>query len=459
MEKGQQLIQENISTRRTVLLLAWPAILEQVMQTMVSYVDTAMVGSMGVNAAGSVTINTTLLWLMNGIISGPATGFSVLTAIAVGEKNEEKIRKIMRQTVTTMMVLGGLMLLVMEALVPFYARIMGAEAVIIPEAKIYLCIIGFSFPFQIFLAISSGVVRGTGDTKTPMIYNVSFNLINIVLNYFLIYPVGNVKLMGFTVRTFGLGLGVRGAALGTAGAAVIAGLLMLRVLFSAKRTNHISLKESYRIDKPVMKQMLNLSVPLIFERVSVSVGQILSTALATGLGTAALTAHQLANTAESMCYMPAFGFGVAVTTLVAQSKGAGREDLKREYSRICMTYDIGVMCVMASLLYIFAPQLMGFFIADAAVIKAGAALLRIQAFAEPCLAINYVATGIMKGEGDAKWPFYISMIGMWLVRVPLSFLFIKGMHLSLNYLWIAMACDWVCRTIVCIIRLKKGSQR
>lgn len=455
MEKGQQLVQENISTRRTVLLLAWPAILEQVMQTMVSYVDTAMVGSMGVNAAGSVTINTTLLWLINGIISGPATGFSVLTAIAVGEKNEEKIRKIMRQAVTTMLILGAVILLAMEALVPFYAKMMGAEAAIIPEAKAYLCIIGFSFPFQILLAISSGVVRGTGDTKTPMIYNVSFNLINIVLNYFLIYPVGSVKLMGFTVRTFGLGLGVRGAALGTAGAAVIAGLLMLRVLFSTKRENCISLRESYRIDRPVMKQMLNLSVPLIFERVSVSVGQILSTALATGLGTAALTAHQLANTAESMCYMPAFGFGVAVTTLVAQSKGAGRDDLKREYSRLCMVYDIGVMCVMASLLYVFAPQLMGFFIADAAVIKAGASLLRIQAFAEPCLAINYVATGIMKGEGDAKWPFYISIIGMWLVRVPLSFLFIKAMNLGLDFLWVAMACDWVCRTIVCVIRLKK----
>lgn len=447
--------EQEVSTHRTVWLLAWPAILEQVMQTMVSYVDTAMVGSMGVNAAGSVTVNTTLIWLMNGIISGPATGFSVLTALAVGEGNAEKVRKIMRQAVTAMLLLGAAMLLFMEVLAPFYAAAMGAEPDIIPDAKAYLAIIGFSIPFQILLAVSSGVVRGAGDTKTPMFYNMSFNLINILLNYLLIYPVGSVKLMGLTVPTFGLGMGVRGAALGTAGAAAVAGLLMLRVLFSPKRTYFISRHGSYQIDRPAMRQMLNLSIPLVFERVSISVGQILTAALATGLGTAALTAHQLANTAESMCYMPAFGFGVAVTTLVAQSKGAGREDLKREYAHICMIYDVAVMCVMAALLYAFAPQLMGFFIADAAVIRAGAALLRIQAFAEPCLAINYVATGIMKGEGDAKWPFYISIIGMWLVRVPLSFLFIKGMGLGLNFLWVAMACDWVCRTIVCVIRLKK----
>ena len=455
-QKITEITERGASTHKTVLLLAWPAILEQVMQTMVSYVDTAMVGSMGVYAAGSVTVNTTLLWLMTGILSGPATGFSVLAAMAVGEGNEEKVRRIMRQAVTAMLFLGAAMLLLMEALVPFYASMMGAEPAIIPDAKAYLAIIGFSIPFQILLAVSSGVVRGTGDTKTPMFCNVSFNLINIVLNYLLIYPAGSVKLMGLTVPTFGLGLGVRGAALGTAGAAAIAGLLMLRVLFSSKRAYHISRRGSYRIDGSVMRQMLDLSIPIVFERVSISVGQILTAALATGLGTAALTAHQLANTAESMCYMPAFGFGVAVTTLVAQSKGAGREDLKREFARICMIYDVAIMCVMAALLYAFAPQLMGFFIADAAVIRAGAALLRIQAFAEPCLAINYVATGIMKGEGDAKWPFYISIIGMWLVRVPLSFLFIKGMGLGLNFLWVAMACDWVCRTIVCVIRLKKG---
>lgn len=73
---------------------------------------------------------------------------------------------------------------------------------------------------------AAAFVRGLGDTKTPMLYNILFNLLNIVLNYLLIYPVGSVKLMGFTVKTIGLGLGVRGAALGTSGGALIAGLLM-----------------------------------------------------------------------------------------------------------------------------------------------------------------------------------------------------------------------------------------
>ena len=449
----------KVSTRKTVLLLAWPAILEQVMQTMVSYVDMAMVGSMGVNAAASVTVNTSLLWMINGIISGPATGFSVLTATAVGRKDPEKVKKIMRQAVIAMLLLGLVMLLLIEGLAQFFAKIMGAEPEIIPDAKAYLMIIGFGIPFQILLAVCSGIVRGMGDTKTPMIYNITFNLINIVLNYLLIYPVGNVKLMGFSVKTIGMGLGVRGAALGTTGGAVIVGVLMLRVLFSKRREISIAMKEDYRVDKPIMRQMLNLSLPLVFERISISFGQTLTAALATGLGTAALTAHQLANTGESMCYMPAFGFGIAVTTLVAQSEGAGREDLKKEYSKFCMVYDLGIMCVMATLMYIFAPQLMGFFIADAAVIKAGAALLRIQAFAEPCLAVNYVATGIMKGEGDTKWPFLIAIIGMWGVRLPLSFLFIKGLGLGLNFLWIAMACDWLCRAGICVIRLKRHGRQ
>ena len=223
MQKEQQLIKENSSTRKTVLLLAWPAILEQIMQTMVSYVDMAMVGSMGVNAAASVTINTSLLWMINGIIWGPVTGFSVLTATAVGQNNPEKVKKIMRQAMTAMLLLGLIMLTLIEGIAQFFARVMGAEPDIIPDARGYLMLIGFGIPFQIMLAVCSGLVRGLGDTKTPMLYNVLFNLINIVLNYLLIYPVGSVKLMGFTVRTIGLGLGVRGAALGTSGGALIAG--------------------------------------------------------------------------------------------------------------------------------------------------------------------------------------------------------------------------------------------
>ena len=124
-----------------------------------------------------------------------------------------------------------------------------------------------------------------------------------------------------------------------------------------------------------------------------------------------------------------------------------------------MIYDLIIMCTMAALMYVFAPQLMGFFIADAAVIKAGAVLLRIQTFAEPCLAINFVATGIMRGEGDTKWPFLIAVIGMWAVRLPLSFLFVKGFGLGLEFLWVAMACDWISRAALCWIRLKKGRRR
>ena len=468
MNKGQvqgetieapDVAQPKISTRKTVLLLAWPAILEQIMQTMVSYVDLAMVGSMGVNAAASVTINTSLLWMINGIIWGPVTGFSVLAATALGQNDPEKVKKIMRQAMTAMLLLGLLMLALIEGLAQFFARVMGAEADIIPDARAYLMLIGFGIPFQIMLAVCSGLVRGLGDTKTPMLYNILFNLLNIVLNYLLIYPVGSVKLMGFTVKTIGLGLGVRGAALGTSGGALIAGLLMLRVLFSKRRAISIRGRDDYRPDKVIVRQMLYLSVPVIFERISISFGQILASALATGLGTAALAAHQLANTGESICYMPAFGFGIAVTTLVAQSAGAGREDLKHEYARLCMIYDLIIMCTMAALMYVFAPQLMGFFIADAAVIKAGAVLLRIQTFAEPCLAINFVATGIMRGEGDTKWPFLIAVIGMWAVRLPLSFLFVKGFGLGLEFLWVAMACDWISRAALCWIRLKKGRRR
>lgn len=456
MSKYINPLDNSISQRKIVLIMAWPVIVEQILQTMVNYIDTAMVGSLGVDATAAVSINTTLIWLINGIIMGISTGFSVPIAQAIGEGNAEKAKAILRQAMLGMLVFGLGMSAILEiALVPIYARIMGAEEAIIGPAQHYLSIIGASIVFEVFLAVSSAIVRGMGNTKTPMLYNILLNCINVLMNFIFIYPTRMVDILGHSMKIYGFGMGVEGAAIGTLIATVVSGMLMLSVLFSKKNTVHISIKDKYRFNRNIMRTAVIIGIPIVFERISISSGQILTTAFATSLGTAALAAHQLANTAESICYMPATGFGVAITTLVAQSIGADRPELAKKYSNLCLKYNIIIMCVMATLMFAFAPKLMGIFIDDVAVITAGAALLRIQAFAEPCLAVNYVFTGVMKGTGDTRWPFYISIIGMWLVRIPLAFILIKVLNYGLTAMWVAMAIDWYVRTIVCFVRMKK----
>lgn len=445
----------SVSKRKIILMMVWPSVVEQVLMTLVNYIDTAMVGSLGVNATAAVSVNTALVWVANGILFGISGGISVLVGRTIGEKKLDKTRNVIKQGLIYIFTVGIAMTLVAEFLVvPFYARAMGVEADIINDARSYLMIVSMGLTFQLMLLVSSAVLRSMGNTKTPMKYNIAMNIINVVLNLLLIYPTRDISLLGTSFTMPGAGLGVRGAALATLIANVIAGSLMITTLYSKKNPVNISTKDKITFDRQIAKEVSKLGVPLIFERLSMNIGQIVLTFIVTGLGTYALASHNLANTAESICWLPAGGFGIAVTTLVAQSVGAQQEKLANEYTRLCLIYNLAVMFVMATLMFIFAPKLIGFFIKDETVINMGATLLRIEAIAEPCIGINQVLTGVMKARGDTKWPFYVALSGMWFVRIPFSILVVKCFGLGLKVIWIIMAADWIIRAIICFVRLK-----
>ena len=150
--------------------------------------------------------------------------------------------------------------------------------------------------------------------------------------------------------------------------------------------------------------------------------------------------------------MPVFGFSIAATTLVAQSLGAGEKDLAYRDSQWGYYLSGAVMLVTSTAMFVFAPQIMDLFIDDPEVIKLGAQMLRIEAFAEPLLAIGTVAGGIFRGAGDTRWPFYISIAGMWVVRVTMAVILIKIFHWGLAAVWVAMAFDWLARTVISLVR-------
>lgn len=458
MKHNLILLDNSISPRRKVWSLAWPTILEQLLMMVVIYVDAAMVGSIGVNATAAIAVNTTVIWLIQGLMSGLAVGASVLVAKKIGEGNPDEARDYLRQAILGMLALGIFVTLVGQLiLAPHLATWMGADEVLKEPARQYMRIVSASFLFQVILAVGSSIIRCSGDTKTPMLYNILNNVVNIVANAIFIYPTRTVAIFGMEVTLWGAGMGVGGAAMGTSIAAVIAGSLTMCRLFSKKFAVAVSLKDHYRFNRKLMTEIVKLGLPAAFERITLSSGQILTTAMVTGMGSSILAAHQLATTAESVCYMPVWGFHVASTTLTAQSLGAGEKKMAKEFSVICMKYGVLVMVFCATMMFIFAPQMIGVFIRDSAVIAMGAAMLRIEAFAEPCVAISEVCCGVLKGAGDTRWPFYVSVVGMWCVRLPLAFIAIKFLDIGLAGIWIPMALDWTVRMILNSYRYKSGS--
>lgn len=456
MAKSLNLLDKSIPTWKLVLMLAWPSIIEQLLHTAVNYVDTAMVGSIGTYATAAIGVCTSTIFLLMGVMNATGLGFSVMVARKIGEGNHEEARTILRQSMLAVVVVGlSLTLLVELILAPNLPHWMGAEPDVLPHAITYFRVIGANYLLNTGMIMATNMLRCMGDTKTPLKFNILTNLINVVCNFLLIYPTRQLTVGGLTFTMPGAGWGVAGAAAATALATAFSAICLLSVLFRRKGPLQISLRDDYKPQPDIIKQAFHLGVPSFLERAVISGGQIVSTAMISGLGTAALAAHQLANSGESLCYMPIFGFSVAATTLVAQNLGAGDKERAFKQGAWSTWMSVVVMCTASAIMFALAPNIIDLFSNDAAVIALGGRVLRIEAFAEPFFAIATVVAGVLRGAGDTRWPFYISLAGMWLMRVPIAFVLINLFGWGLEAIWVGMAVDLFVRGVLCLWRFYK----
>lgn len=431
--------------------LAWPAIIEQILMTMVSYVDTAMVGSLGANGTAAVSVNAAPTWVVGGILMGVSVGYSVQVSNAVGAGDDERVKKIIRQSLLAVLVCGSIACVVLEALSGHIPRWMGAEPDVLPHAINYLRIYSAALPFFASMALFSAVLRCMGNTRTPMAFNIAANGLNMVLNFFLIYPTREWK--GMTIP--GAGLGVEGAAIATALSIVLGGTVACIAAFRQGKYA-TSPTEGIAPDRAIIAQTVRLGLPSAAERVTVSLGQVVTTVLLARVGTVALAANQIANTAEGLCYLPAFGIGSAAVALVGQSMGAGNKEDAKAYGTLTAIFGTLLCLGTAVALFLFAPWIAAPFNSDPAVVAEAALALRIVAFAEPLFALSIVTSNALRGAQDVRIPMLIGLGGMWLIRVPLSCVLVLGFGLGLEGVWGAMALDLGIRGILCGLRWKNG---
>ena len=455
--RAVNILDESTSAPRIIWRLAWPTILEQMLVSIVQYVDTAMVGSLGKNATASIAVTSSFTWLMNGFFSGIAMGFGVPVGRYIGARKYEEARAVIRQAVLTIFGFGLIATLIMQIIAPFLPGWLGAEEAIRSDASAYIAIVSSVYIFALAINACSNILRCSGDTKTPLIFNVATNVLNVVLNFLFIFPTREVSFLGLSFTMPGVGLGVRGAAAATAIATAFSGSMLLRALFRHNSPVGISLKDKFRPDRHILADMVHLGSPITFERVMVSLGQITLTALVTALGTASLAAHSLATTAESIIYMPAFGISVAATALAAQSLGAKRPDLAKRFADYCLIGSVMFMTVMGAVLFFGGEWLVSLFTPDAEVVLLGGKILRIEAFAEPFYGIMMVVVGLLRGARQMRATFVISAIGMWVVRIPLALLLLETTSLGLSAAWIAMFADLTTRGILSLIYFLKGT--
>lgn len=405
-------------------------------------IDAAMVGSLGANASASIGLVATTTWLFWGMGGALSTGFFVQVAHLLGANRSDEARNVLQQSLLAVFLLG-FMLLVIGVIISRPLPVwLGGDSEIVGGATDYFFIVMLSLPFCYMTFLSSSMLRSSGNMIVPGMLNILMCVLDVIFNFFLIFD--SRQLIGIDVP--GAGLGVGGAALGTALAQIVTGCVLLWfMLRKSPQLNFVGRKFRLFLTKDTLKRAFTISAPIAAERVMMCGAQIISTIIVAPLGTAAIAANSFGITAESLCYMPGYGISDAATTLVGQSLGANRKDLAHSFGKITISMGIAVMTVMGIIMWLVAPLMMSMFTPDLIVREMGAEALRIEAFAEPMFAASIVTYGVMVGAGYTLVPACINLGSIWAVRLSLAALLAPV--LGLNGVWLAMCIELCIRGI------------
>ena len=422
-----------------IFALAWPTMLEELMGTAVQYIDTAMVGTLGTAATAAVGSTATINWLMNGTASALGVGFLSYISRALGAEDRERARRASAQSVMTALICGIVftaLTLSLSRRVPVWMKV---DPSIRELASRYFFIIYLPMLFRTAASILGSVLRSAGDSKTPMRTGVCANLINIVLNFLLIYPTRTVGIFGVQVKLFGAGLGVLGAAAASAVAYTFNGCAITVALF---RHPAIS-PRGYRMlpDRSILRPCLRVALPNMLQRFCTSLGYVVFASMINALGELSTAAHTVANTVESAFYIPGYGMLSAAATLTGNAIGAGKKEQLQNMSRMLLVLELGMMLVTGALLYFFAPAAVSIFSADVAVIALGSRVLRMVALSEPFYGASIVTEGMLMGAGQTAMPFLFNTLAMWGIRILGTFLCIRVWGLGLVSAWACMIAD------------------
>ena len=311
-----------------------------------------------------------------------------------------------------------------------------------------------SLPFVQMNSLAGGFLQSSGNMRVPSVLNMLMCLEDVVFNLLLIFSARSVLLLGQTIVLPGAGLGTAGAAVGTALAEAMTAVVMLAWLLLRSRPLRLQSGEGFVFSGDVFRKALRIAVPVGFEQMMMSGAQVAATRIVAPLGTIAIAANAFAVTAESLCYMPGYGIGMAATAIVGQSIGAGRRGSARRLGWLAVGLGMVVMSVAAVLMYAGAPLMIGLLSPDAAIRTLGAAVLRIEAFAEPLYGASIVASGVFRGAGDTLVPSGMNFLTMWCVRLPLAAYLAP--RLGLRGVWIAMCTELCVRGAVFLLRLARG---
>jgi putative MATE family efflux protein len=428
-----------------VTRLAWPIIVENLFQSAILLIDLLLVARLGAVAVAGVGTASQLVWLVMGAGWAVATGATILIAHAFGRRDVEAANHVTRQALLLALVIGVLVAL----LAPFshlIIELLGPEPAVVAIGAAYLQVIFLSFGLLNLMMVASACLRGAGDSRTPMVVTGGITVIHALTAYLLMFGVGEWS-----------GLGAVGSAWASAVSRSLGMVILIGLLVQGRRRLAIASRRGWWPDLPLMTRLLRLGLPAAVEQLILSFGFLLYSAMVIPLGTAAFATQRITFTLMSLSFMPGMGYSMAATTMTGQALGGQRPDLARRASYIAVAQAGGIMTAGGALFFFGGGWLMRFFSSDPSIISLGADGLKVLAVCQPFWALGQVMSGSLRGGGDTRYPMWVTLAGMWLLRIPIGYLVgIVGGY-GLPGVYVSSIFDAACRGLLSLRRFQRAA--
>ena len=431
-------------TNTALVKLIIPLIVEQFLAVLVGLADSIMVASVGEAAVSGVSLVDTIFILLINVFAALATGGAVVCGQFLGRKKKKEACGAADQLVLFTTVFSvGIMLLVYVCR-PFILNVVFGkiEADVSYNANLYLMIVAASIPMISLYNAGAAIFRMMGDSKTAMFMSLFMNGINITGNAILLY---------------GLKWGVEGAAIPTLVSRMIAGVVMIALLFNQKKVLHLSRPIVVKFQWPVLKKILHIGVPNGLENSMFQLGKILVLSMVSSFGTASIAANAVSNSLATFQILPGMAMGLALLTVTAQCVGAGSYEQVRYYTKKLVVLTHFMIMITALAIIALLPLILGIYGLSSEATQLTTQMIIYHGICTFTIwPLSFTLPNTLRAANDVKYCMWVSILSMWICRIGFSWVLGKELGWGVFGVWVAMTLDWVVRAVFFLIRYIRG---
>ncbi|SHM61393.1 putative efflux protein, MATE family [Caldanaerovirga acetigignens] len=436
---------KTFSLRKKIMRLSLPAIFEMISGTIVWVADTAMIGRLSAEALNAVGLGGQLAFNVTYIFGTLGDGVLAMVSRYIGGGDKKRANYVSEQALIMSACLGIILTIIYFFGAEWIFGLLTDDPEVIVIGTKYMKILAFAVTFMVPTYVVNCALRGAGNAVVPMLSAAIGNFLNIVGDYAFIF--GN---FGFPRME------VEGAALATTISQIVAAVITLGYAGSGRAYVTINFNKLAFLDLKLMRGLFSLSLPSFLEELSFGASRMLSSIWINRLGTMAFAAHQVAVTGESLSFMPGYGFSVAASAIVGQSLGAKEEKVAEKAAWEAARLSAILMGMTAVLFFLVPEKITGVFTNIPEVRVLAARCLKIGALEQVSIAYSMTLAGALRGAGDTRGPFQVTLISLWLVRIPLIFLVIFVFKASLEFVWVTTVLQFFIEAVLMGRRFKKG---